>query len=175
MLEETSSWLILLFTWLQNENSTMFIPLPGWKNTTRMIKSIFRFGESQPQIINITFLPAASKGCQLNPKGWWIDTLMAPLWKVQVSISYLHPRNFTWNLKRSPQKRRKGSSSWKPSIFRFHVKLWEGIYHLIVPVLHTSTNETPWKCPRTQKADVPEQPGNSWKPTRPTWMVKSPH
>ena len=32
-------------------------------------------------------LPAPSKGCQWNPKGWWIDTLyeqFGTLWKVQV-------------------------------------------------------------------------------------------
>ena len=36
-------------------------------------------------------LPAPSKGCQLNPKGWWIDTLYEPfgtLWKVQVCCSF---------------------------------------------------------------------------------------
>ena len=32
-------------------------------------------------------VPAPSKGCQLDPKGWWFDTLQKPfgtLWKVQV-------------------------------------------------------------------------------------------
>ena len=33
--------------------------------------------------------PAPSKGCQLDPKGWWFDTLQEPfgtLWKVQAGI-----------------------------------------------------------------------------------------
>ena len=36
-------------------------------------------------------IPAPSKGCQLNPKGWWIDTLWKPfgaLWKGQVQTLF---------------------------------------------------------------------------------------
>ena len=35
-----------------------------------------------------TYLPAPSKGCQINPKGWLIDTPLATIWhpKVQVQV-----------------------------------------------------------------------------------------
>ena len=41
--------------------------------------------QQQSKKREIHYLPAPSKGCQLNPKGWWIDTLqrnnLAPLWR----------------------------------------------------------------------------------------------
>ena len=47
------------------------------------------------------YIPAPSKGCQLNPKTWWIDTVQEPfgtLWKVQVHIFLIGTRYFPfWN------------------------------------------------------------------------------
>ena len=45
--------------------------------------------KKKKKIKEVHKLPAPSKGCQLNRKGWLIDTLYEPfgtLWKVQVSI-----------------------------------------------------------------------------------------
>ncbi len=43
-------------------------------NNGRYLTNISKTQEtSEYQIV-----PAPSKGCQLNPKGWWIDTLLEP-------------------------------------------------------------------------------------------------
>ena len=36
-----------------------------------------------------TYAPGPSKGCQLNPKGWWIDNHLAPLWRCWLKRSIL--------------------------------------------------------------------------------------
>ena len=46
--------------------------------------------------------------------------------KIEGGRFKIHPRNWTWKLKRSPWKNGKGDSFWKPSCFRFYVLFYCG-------------------------------------------------
>ena len=69
-----------------------------WLSETKHETRQMRSGSSdtrKPKVVErnasiSSFIPGPSKGCQLNSKGWWIDTLkrnqLAPLWRCWLFI-----------------------------------------------------------------------------------------
>ena len=87
-------------------------------------------------IKNPVFLNFPDEFAKETLASWWFK----PLWKILVKIrnlsptggenKQLHPRNLTWNLKTSPQKRK---FLLETIIFRFHVKFRGSIWLFELP------------------------------------------